>query len=209
MNIAIRSTETQKAELIQKGFGANIRVLWVEADQSLQNIPADAYFDLVFDDTVIDNNEFIAHKPVFVHAVNCTCTEIAKDSYIRLNAWNGFLNRGVTELACKDETTKKQAVAIFNALQWKFVWVNDDHGLISARIISMIINEAYYALEDGVSTKEQIDIAMKLGTNYPYGPFEWSRKIGLAQVRNLLQQLQKQDGRYTISGLLVQESQQI
>jgi 3-hydroxyacyl-CoA dehydrogenase len=43
----------------------------------------------------------------------------------------------------------------------------------------MIINEAYFALEDNVSTKAETDIAMKLGTNYPYGPFEWGQLIGL------------------------------
>ena len=72
----------------------------------------------------------------------------------------------------------------------------------------MIINEAYHALDEEVSTKEQIDIAMKLGTNYPYGPFEWSEKIGLKNVVQLLQNLATQDERYVISALLLSESQQ-
>ena len=42
----------------------------------------------------------------------------------------------------------------------------------------MIINEAFLALQEGVSTKEEINTAMKLGTNYPLGPFEWVEKIG-------------------------------
>ena len=88
------------------------------------------------------------------------------------------------------------------------LWLADDYGFIAARIIAMIINEAYYALEENVSTKEQIDIAMKLGTNYPYGPFEWSEKIGLKNILSLLQKLSKQNNRYTISSLLVHESQQ-
>ena len=45
----------------------------------------------------------------------------------------------------------------------------------------MIINEAYFTWEAGTSTKEEIDIAMKLGTGYPYGPFEWGEKIGLSR----------------------------
>src|ERR1700710_2457559 len=47
------------------------------------------------------------------------------------------------------------------------------------RVVAMIINEAYYALDAGVSSKESIDLAMKLGTGYPYGPFEWADRIGL------------------------------
>jgi len=66
----------------------------------------------------------------------------------------------------------------------------------------MIVNEAYFALEDKVSTPTEIDTAMKLGTNYPYGPFEWSEKIGLKNIYLLLQKLSKQDSRYTPCNLL-------
>ena len=70
----------------------------------------------------------------------------------------------------------------------------------------MIINEAYYALEENVSTKQQIDIAMKLGTNYPYGPFEWGEKIGIEKIYLLLKKLSAQNKRYTISHSLEQET---
>src|SRR5690554_3596796 len=48
-------------------------------------------------------------------------------------------------------------------------------GFIFPRTISQIINEAYYALEEGIATKEDINRAMKFGVNYPKGPFEWSQ----------------------------------
>lgn len=208
MQIAIRSTENQKQELLQKGFNTEIFIQWIEQSKKLNNVEADVYFDLVFNDMFVTNNEFINDKPVFVHAVNCVCKEINQPNYMRLNAWNGFLNRSITELACCNNEAKKKAEKIFNKLGWNFVFVEDDYGFIAARIIAMIINEAYFALEEKVSTKKQIDIAMRLGTNYPYGPFEWSKKIGLNSVLNLLQQLSKQNQRYTISSLLVYESQQ-
>jgi 3-hydroxybutyryl-CoA dehydrogenase len=66
----------------------------------------------------------------------------------------------------------------------------------------MIINEAYYTLEEKVSTKEQIDVAMKLGTNYPLGPFEWSEKIGINNIYELLRKLSMENDRYTIAPLL-------
>lgn len=208
MNIAIRSTADQKNELIEKGFDKEVIIQWIDAGNKFSTINADAIFDLTFNNRNISANEFIDNKIVFVHAVNCTCEEINKPNYVRLNAWNGFLNRDIIELACSNSETKNKVQDIFNKLGWKPAWVADDYGFIAARIIAMIINEAYYALEENVSTKQQIDIAMKLGTNYPYGPFEWSEKIGLINVLRLLEKLRKQNPRYTISALLVQESQQ-
>ena len=70
----------------------------------------------------------------------------------------------------------------------------------------MIINEAYFTLEENVSTKEEIDIAMKLGTNYPYGPFEWSKKIGLKNIADLLKELFITEKRYQPAALLLKEA---
>ena len=70
----------------------------------------------------------------------------------------------------------------------------------------MIINEAYFSLSEKVSSKEEIDIAMKLGTNYPYGPFEWSQKIGLKNIYNLLRILEKEESRYKAADLLRDEA---
>jgi 3-hydroxybutyryl-CoA dehydrogenase len=207
MNIVIRSTENQKLELLNKGFNKGIHVQWLEANKRFDDIKCDAYFDLVFNDALITENEFIHDKPVFVYAVNCICKEINKPNYVRLNAWSSFLDRQIIELAGSNDASKRLAEEILNNLGWGFVWVTDDYGFIAARILAMIINEAYYALEEGVSTKDQIDIAMKLGTNYPFGPFEWSEKIGLSNILNLLRKLSAQDSRYTISATLVSESQ--
>ena len=71
---------------------------------------------------------------------------------------------------------------------------------------SPIINEAYYTLGAQVSTREEIDIAMKLGTSYPYGPFEWAAKIGLKRIYELLVELSKVDERYTPAPLLAAEA---
>jgi 3-hydroxybutyryl-CoA dehydrogenase len=74
--------------------------------------------------------------------------------------------------------------------------VADVAGMVSGRILAMIINEAYYTLQEDVSTKEEIDTAMKLGTNYPFGPFEWSEFIGLENIYDLLNKLSRSDNRY-------------
>jgi 3-hydroxybutyryl-CoA dehydrogenase len=76
-------------------------------------------------------------------------------------------------------------------------------GFIFPRTIVQIINEAFYALGEGVATKDDIDRAMKFGVNYPKGPFEWAQ--GREQyIRVLLSELLTKTGdqRYHISSLL-------
>lgn len=69
------------------------------------------------------------------------------------------------------------------------------------RVISMIVNEAYFALGENLATPESIDLAMKNGVNYPLGPIEWGQKIGLTHIINLLSEYSEitEEPRYRIS----------
>lgn len=69
------------------------------------------------------------------------------------------------------------------------------------RVISMIINEAYFALGENLATPESIDLAMKNGVNYPMGPIEWGQKIGLPYIIDLLSEYGEitEDPRYRVS----------
>jgi len=72
--------------------------------------------------------------------------------------------------------------------------VEDRMGLVSARVLVMIVNEAAFAFMEGVADPSDIDTAMKLGTNYPHGPLEWADRIGLDLVVGLLQALYDEYG---------------
>lgn len=76
-------------------------------------------------------------------------------------------------------------------------------GFIFPRTVVQIINEAYFALEEGVATKEDINRAMKFGVNYPKGPFEWSEGREIF-VKTLLSELLVKTGdqRYRASVLI-------
>jgi 3-hydroxybutyryl-CoA dehydrogenase len=76
-------------------------------------------------------------------------------------------------------------------------------GFIFPRTIVQIINEAYYALAEGVAAKEDINRAMKFGVNYPKGPFEWSEGREVF-VKALLNELLEKSGdkRYVASSLI-------
>jgi 3-hydroxybutyryl-CoA dehydrogenase len=74
------------------------------------------------------------------------------------------------------------------------------------RTLAAIINEAALAVDDDIASPEDIDTAMKLGTNYPAGPLEWAEKIGRRTVRALLDALNAQatDNRFAPAAWLRQ-----
>ena len=76
-------------------------------------------------------------------------------------------------------------------------------GFVFPRTIVQIINEAYFALEEKVASREDIDRAMKFGVNYPKGPFEWAQGRE-TYVLTLLEELLAKTGdkRYLPSSLL-------
>jgi 3-hydroxybutyryl-CoA dehydrogenase len=75
---------------------------------------------------------------------------------------------------------------------------------ITTRVLAAIVNEAASAVAEGVAAPHDIDTAMRLGTNYPYGPLEWGERIGLENVVRTLDELQVSvpDGRYRVVPLL-------
>ena len=77
----------------------------------------------------------------------------------------------------------------------KEAWeANDSPGFISNRILCPMINEAVFALQEGVGTKEAIDAVMKLGMNHPMGPLTLADLIGLDVVLFIMEVLQRDLG---------------
>jgi len=208
MRLAVLTDEQLKEELLSTGINESCKIDWINSPKELSSYTdADAVIDLLFEQNGYDASYLIdfLKKPVFVNSMNKTVAEIGLP-VIRINAWPGFLKRNIAEVSCDDTSNKNEAERILGLLNRKTEWVPDIKGFISARVVCMIINEAYFALEENVSTKEEIGIAMKLGTNYPYGPFEWSKKIGLKNIVVLLTELSKDEKRYQPADLLLKES---
>jgi len=103
-----------------------------------------------------------------------------------------------------NEQSIMQAEQFFQSLGKETVRVKDTAGLTFPRILSLIINEAARSLEEGVATAEEIDVAMRLGVNYPQGPLRWADQIGLDEVVAVLEGLQGEtcDDRYRPAPLL-------
>lgn len=206
MQIIVHGTQLAKQELVSKATPITT-VHHVPSIQSFSDYPkAEAYIDLSF-----ENNENTTtllkklNRLVIINSVPNTLAE-TDPSFIRINGWPGFLETVVIESSCVQPGLKQSAEAVFKELNKIPEWLPDEPGFITPRVISMIINEAYFALEEEISSKEEIDTAMKLGTAYPYGPFEWARKIGLNNIVRLLTRLSKEKARYAPAPLLVQEA---
>jgi 3-hydroxybutyryl-CoA dehydrogenase len=97
--------------------------------------------------------------------------------------------------------TLTEAIGLFQALGKDVSVIGDAPGMIVARTVARIVDLAHDAVAKGVATEEDIDTAMRLGVNYPLGPFEWGRKLGRNWAYALLDDLHLRDpsGRYAPS----------
>jgi len=96
-------------------------------------------------------------------------------------------------LGTSDETTQT-VTDICKTMGKEPVEANDSPGFISNRILCPMINEAVFALQEGVGTPEAIDTVMKLGMNHPMGPLTLADLIGLDVVLFVMEVLQRDLG---------------
>jgi 3-hydroxybutyryl-CoA dehydrogenase len=82
--------------------------------------------------------------------------------------------------------------------------IDDIAGMLACRTICMLANEAADSALQGVASIEDIDIAMRFGTNYPKGPLRWADDLSLKYVFEVLSNLSKHYGeeRYRVSPLI-------
>ena len=201
MRIVVIANNQMKEEMMAQGLADDVTIEWQEKMTAVEGV--DCYIDILYTPTPERTEKLKELLPaiIIINAVTTTSDSVP-ESFIRINGWPGFLKRAVVEAASNNTKTKIIAEKVFTYFNKKMEWTPDIAGFISARIISMIINEAWFALDEKVSSKEEIDTAMKLGTNYPYGPFEWGEKIGLEKIYSLLTELAKTNSRYEPAALL-------
>lgn len=202
MQVVVLTNDSLKAELLNGVETVDTGIVWIENLSELEQFKqVDAVVDLLYDESHRLQLENLLPGLIIINSVEQSLQE-TNPSFVRINGWRTFLQSSVIEASAAREENKTKVQEVFALFRKKLEWVPDEIGFITPRIVSMIINEAFIALKEGVSTKEEIDTAMKLGTNYPYGPFEWAEKIGLEKIKILLDKLSTKEKRYLHSFLL-------
>ncbi len=103
------------------------------------------------------------------------------------------------------EATVQACAEVGRRMGKEVVVIRESPGFITSRINAMIGNEAFYMLQEGIASAEDIDKALKLGLNHPMGPFELVDLVGLDVRLNILEYLHKTLGeKYRPSPLLAQ-----
>jgi 3-hydroxybutyryl-CoA dehydrogenase len=104
-----------------------------------------------------------------------------------------------------DDTTLAAVVEVGKRMGKEVVVIKESPGFITSRINAMIGNEAFYMLQEGIASAEDIDKAVKLGLNHPMGPFELVDLVGLDTRLHILEYLHRTLGeKYRPAPLLVQ-----
>ncbi|MGH2627160.1 MAG: 3-hydroxyacyl-CoA dehydrogenase family protein, partial [Anaerolineales bacterium] len=142
-----------------------------------------------------------AKVPLFCQSADLAVSEIAPGlgHSDRLVGFDGlFLTEGAVATLVAGPglagDVRGRAEAVFRSLGREPIWIAESPGLVLPRIVSMLANEAAFAAAEGVAGPETIDLAMKLGTNYPHGPLEWGEAIGWNRVLGVLEHLSRETG---------------
>ena len=110
----------------------------------------------------------------------------------------------LTRLPTTAATAVDAAGRFFGALGLHREWVEDAPGLVLGRIVCQLVNEAAFALGEGVGSAEDLDLGLELGLNHPRGPVAWGEAIGLEHVLATIDGLwdERREERYRAAPLL-------
>jgi 3-hydroxybutyryl-CoA dehydrogenase len=130
-----------------------------------------------------------------------------RGSAVGFHALPPFDQAGVVELTWShgaSEANAMRADAFFRSLGKHVERVGDAPGLVLGRIVCQLVNEAAFAVTEGVGSPEDVDVAMRHGYNWPLGPLEWADTIELDHVLATLDALHEElrEERYRAAPIL-------
>ncbi|RAU84210.1 3-hydroxyacyl-CoA dehydrogenase family protein [Pontibacter arcticus] len=211
MNILVLSGTEMAEEFGQKISEGIHRITYTSVPDEEIAATADVIFDFLLHQ---QPERLLTYKADHVVFCNAPFVQLASLVYTlnqkpacTLFGFNGlptFFNRTILEVSMYDAQDADKMAEVCKALNTDYQVVEDRVGMVTPRVICMIINEACYTLQEGTASIADIDLGMKLGTNYPKGPFEWANQIGIQNVYKLLNAVYKdtREERYKICPLL-------
>ena len=221
MKIAVLGTGIKLDSWMNK-HSSNTSLTYVQDTQSCGEF--EVFIDLNFDENpkrIVDyanysQTQFLlsANLTTIDQAIFDSRLKIKADNMAGICAFPHLIERNTLEICLPVSASpeKNNSLEIFNSIASvlgyeKTQWVQSRVGLVTARVLCMIINESYYTVQEGTANKTDIDTAMKLGTNYPKGPFEFLELFSIELVYKQLNSLYNDthEERYKICSLLKSE----
>jgi 3-hydroxybutyryl-CoA dehydrogenase len=128
--------------------------------------------------------------PILSSAITVTATEqstwiIGKHRLVGIAALPSLLDKPLLEVAPTIYSPKETLDTVSHFLETihkQIEIVQDRVGMVLPRILCQMINEAVFAVTEEIASPQDIDTALKLGMNFPFGPIEWADRIGIKQV---------------------------
>ena len=196
-------------DLVERLTQAYAHVHHVARDDQIDEVPASA--TIVFDtgDGATDRRSLLAEldgalpaQSMILFDAYATTLRGAKqfvhpERLVGYGVLGLFDSQRIVEIVDRSEMSDEaagMAQEFFGALGKGVRLVSDAPGLFLGRTVASIINEAIYAVQEGVADADDIDVAMRLGTKYPLGPIAWGREIGGARVARILRDLAEAEG---------------
>jgi len=148
-------------------------------------------------DQITPKNAILASNTSSISLTKIAAATSRPDKVIGMHFFNPVplmkLLEVIRGIDTSDETTKT-ILEVAKRMGKEPVEAQDSPGFISNRILCPMINEAIFTLQEGVGTREAIDIVLKLGMNHPMGPLALADLIGLDVVLNVLEVLHRDLG---------------
>jgi 3-hydroxybutyryl-CoA dehydrogenase len=205
------SADGAKAALARLEYAGSVEQAAREADLVIEAVPEEMESKIeIF--TLLDK----ICRPGTILASNTSSlsiTEIASVTYrakkcLGMHFFNPVHKMKLLEIVRAletDDDTLATVVDVGKRMGKEVVVIRESPGFITSRINAMIGNEAFYMLQEGIASAEDIDKALKLGLNHPMGPFELVDLVGLDTRLHILEYLHRMLGeKYRPAPLLVQ-----
>ena len=216
MKLLIIGNESHLQEAKAKS-GEDHEYEWAEGEAEGEDLieDVDVVFDFIIDESPEQFEIYTNYKGVFfLNTVKISLAELSysvnHEMVCTVFGFNGLptmFNKSLLEVSLLKSEDQKVIDQTCLNLNTEYTLVDDRVGLVTPRVVCMIINEAYYTVQEKTASREDIDMAMKLGTNYPFGPFEWCERIGIKNVYETLEAVYEdtKDERYKICPMLKKE----